>query len=188
MKQVISIEATTVPYKAIPIWEALPIQSGAEGFAIGRHAPSIEPRSCVVESIGRAAHVSNINRHSSGPRALAVRPLEIARQRLSASPFFAAKELCTVASRKKPGNLTKPASSGRVAIHFVSESGLVAGRSSGSGTSAGTPMSIRSPTRKQDLGARPRGGLSLQTRLRRKQFRLRPPLRRPPASRAATCR
>jgi len=127
MKQVISVEAITVPYKAIPIWEALPIQSGAEGFAIGRHAPSIEPRPCVVESIGRAVHVSNIHRHSSGPRALAVRPLEIPRQRLSASPFFSVKELCTVASGKKPGNLTKPASSGRVTIHFGSESGLVAG-------------------------------------------------------------
>jgi len=127
MNRVISFEATTEPYKAIPTWEALPIQSGAEGFAIGRHAPSIAPRSCVVESIGPAGYVSNIHRHSSGPRALAVRPMEIPRQQLSASPFFPAKELCTVDSRKKPGNLTRPASSGRAATNLVFESGLVAG-------------------------------------------------------------
>jgi len=127
MKQVISIEATTVPYKAIPTWEALPTQSDAAGFAIGRHAPSIAPRSCVVESVGLAGYVSNIHRHSSGPRALAVRPMGIPRQQLSASPFFRAQDLCTVDSRKKPGNLTRPASSGPAAINFVSESGLVAG-------------------------------------------------------------
>ncbi len=127
MKQAISIEATTVPYRAIPMWEALPIESDAAGFALGRHAPSIDPRPCVVENVGLAVHVSNIHRHSSGPRALAVRPMEIPRQQLRASPFFSAKELRTVDSRKKPGNLTRPASSGRAAIHFVSESGLVAG-------------------------------------------------------------
>lgn len=122
-----SIEATTVPYRAIAIWEALPIESGVAGFAIGRHAPSIAPRSCVVESVGLAGYVSNIHRHSSGPRALAVRPMGIPRQQLSAPPFFRAKDLCPVDSRKKPGNLTRPASSGRAAINFVSESGLVAG-------------------------------------------------------------
>ena len=150
MKQVISIEATTVPYKAIPTWEALPIQSGAAGFAIGRHAPSIEPRSCVVESVGLAEYVSNIHRHSSGPRALAVRPMEIPRQQLSASPFFRAKELCTVDSRKKPGNLTRPASSGRAAIHFVSESGLIAGLPPGLEL---PPVSHVDPTAHTEVGS-----------------------------------
>ena len=121
------IEATTVPYRAIAIWEALPIQSGVAGFAIGRDAQAISPRTCVVESVGPAGFVSNIHRHFSGPLALAVLPMEIPLLQLNASPFFPVKELRTVDSGKKPGNLTRPGSSGRFAIAFVSESGLVAG-------------------------------------------------------------
>jgi hypothetical protein len=150
MKQAISIEVTSVPYKAIPIWEALPIHSDAAGFAIGRHAPSIAPRSCVVESVGLAGYVSNIHRHSSGPRALPVRPMGIPRQQLSASPFFRAKDLCTVDSRKKPGNSTRPASSGRAAINFVSESGLVAGLPPDLELS---PASHVSPTAHAEIGS-----------------------------------
>ena len=127
MKQVLSLEPTSTPSRAISIWEALPIQSVAPQFGNAPAELAMAPRCRVVKSLGSVGPVSNIHRNSAGPRRFTLLAMGIPVQKSSASPFFSPKEPRTVDSRKKPGNVTIPGSSGRMGVNFASESGLIDG-------------------------------------------------------------
>lgn len=140
MKQAISIEAAAAPYSAIPIWEVIPIQSGNTGSAVCEQAQPIAPNCRVVKRFESVAYVGNANRHFSGPRALAVLPLQIRLIPSRVSPLFPKKSISTLDSRKKPGNLTIPASSPQATINLASESGLIDGVPPGLGLPPALPV------------------------------------------------
>ena len=141
MKQTISIEAAAAPYSAIPVWEALPIQLAGTGCAVGgEQAQPIAPKSSVVKRFEPVARVGNANRHFSGPRALAILPLQTSLMPSSVSPLFPQKSISTLDSRKKPGNLTIPGSGRLAAINLASESGLIDGLPPGLGLPPAFPV------------------------------------------------
>src|SRR5438105_2752135 len=140
MQQAVSIEAAAAPYSAIPGWEALPIQSGDPGSAVGEQAQPIAPSSRVVKRFEHVAYVGNANRHFSGPRALAVLPLQMSLMPSSVSPLFPEKSISMLDSRKNPGNLTIPTSSRQATINVSSESGLIDGLPPGLGLPPAFPV------------------------------------------------
>ena len=140
MKQATSIEAAAAPYSAIPVWDLLPIQAGATGPAVGEQAQPIAPSFRVFKRFESGAYVGNANRHFSGPRALAVLPLQIGLMPSSASPLFLTTNISMPGSRKTPGNLPIPESSRQAAINLASESGLIEGLPPGLGLPAAFPV------------------------------------------------
>ena len=145
MKQTtIPADETVGPYRAMPIWLALPPHSGAARSALVHQTQPISPRFTINERIPTAVSRRNTNGHVGRLHAFELQPAELRPERTILLPLDPRPRISMVDSYAKSGNACGPHAHGPAAIDFNAQSGLI----SWSGRSASrvpTPQSAIAP-------------------------------------------